>query len=801
MDSDTHLGLDTPASPTADRPPAPNQWVLSAFWFSLNFQSAALLTILIPETLTRLAGAYRTAELARLAALSALLAMVVPPVVGLWSDRLRAHGLGRRPVVLAGTAVNVGGLLLIPFSGSLTGLTVSVIVALVGQGAATAAYQAMMPEAVPRDRWGRASGYMGVTSLAGTVSGLLVAGVTSPAVAYVLMAGTGAAGAALTAAGVRERREVPDRAPSVRIQDFRRFGWVFAARFWVLFGQTLLMTFVLYFFEDVLNDATPAAGTALVAGFALGGAALSTFWLGQASDRRDRARVVAWATVPMAVAAAGFGLAPRLNTVYMMAVLWGVGYGAFLSVDWALALDVIPDLANVARDLGIWGIASNLPAVIAPLVGADILGAYTQPFDGYRMLFLAAGASFLLGGVLVLPLRAERPRVPGWVGGLALFVAALLKVYVALAYEVRVVGRLPRPRNGLLVVGNHFANLEGMVLPVALLWSDPWAGPVVSAGSRRMFEPGFLATRLPKWLGRWLTPVNLSRVLKALGVHPIEDRPLNRPLSSWAYLVYSRYGNLPAQEVLEPDYCPPGAERLADLWRCGQFPQDGPFTSHRALREPYRTAVRTGVRDELEQDLRAIETALRHGATVYLTPEGRMTPTGEMGRFRLAWDRLHPEARAVYLASTACDPWTHRRMALVTRLLPLGDPARLRLELPATRPVTPAHIVAAALATMPGGGPVSELMARMRRLVRAARDAGAWLTPETAAVEAWAPKTLQRLARRGIIRVAGDRVEPGPVRQDGRLSHVPDLPDALAAQFRETLEALRVLESEARAAQ
>ena len=45
----------------------------------------------------------------------------------------------------------------------------------------------------------------------------------------------------------------------------------------------------------------------------------------------------------------------------MYAALFGLGYGGVFSVGWALALDAIPELGDVARDLGIWGTLSNLP--------------------------------------------------------------------------------------------------------------------------------------------------------------------------------------------------------------------------------------------------------------------------------------------------------------------------------------------------------------------------------------------------------------------------------------------------------
>ncbi|MGC8489180.1 MAG: MFS transporter, partial [Clostridia bacterium] len=450
-----------------------HQWGLAAYWFSLNFQGAALITIVVPEMLTRLHNVGRTMELARIAALAAFVAMVVPPLVGMVSDRLRARGLPRRSLLIAGTAVNMGGLLAASQANSVEALAGLIVIALVGQGAATASYQAMLPEVVPRERWGAASGYMAVASLAGTVAGLATAGLGSIDTAYWGMVGTAGAGALYTTVTVLEPARVVDSRVHVNVRDWRRFRWVFAARFMVILAQTLLMTFVLYFFEEVLHVRRAAGGTALLGTLALVGAGLSAFWMGRASDRRDRALVVAWAGVPMAVAVTGFGLWPNPHLIFALAILWGLGYGAFLSVDWALALDSIPDLANVARDLGIWGIASNLPAVAAPLLGGFILARYVNPEAGYRVLFMTAGMAFLVGSLLVARVRETTPRMSAGAWVLAFLIAGILKVYVALAYRVRWSGALPKDRRGLLLVANHIHDLEGMTIPSGLFWRDP----------------------------------------------------------------------------------------------------------------------------------------------------------------------------------------------------------------------------------------------------------------------------------------------------------------------------------------
>ena len=103
------------------------------------------------------------------------------------------------------------------------------------------------------------------------------------------------------------------------------------------------------------------------------GAVVSSVAAGVLSDKLDRRLVVCLSGLPMTLAALGFALAPDLRVIFIFAALFGLGYGGVFSVGWALALDSVPELGDVARDLGIWGTLSNLPMVIAPAIGALII--------------------------------------------------------------------------------------------------------------------------------------------------------------------------------------------------------------------------------------------------------------------------------------------------------------------------------------------------------------------------------------------------------------------------------------------
>jgi len=130
---------------------------INALWIPLTFQDTALMAIAVPAALLVLAPhEYRTA-LAFLASISALAAMFVPPVAGALSDRARRSGRGRRGWILAGIALDAASLAKLPFAHSLWAFDSAFVLAIVGENVAIAAYQAAIPELVPRGLWGAAA--------------------------------------------------------------------------------------------------------------------------------------------------------------------------------------------------------------------------------------------------------------------------------------------------------------------------------------------------------------------------------------------------------------------------------------------------------------------------------------------------------------------------------------------------------------------------------------------------------------------------------------------------------------------
>ncbi|MDI3297849.1 MAG: MFS transporter [Bacillota bacterium] len=819
---------EAPGRATAWNPTLPNQIRLAVYWFGLGFQEAALLTILLPLALSRLAPSRETADLARLATMAAAVRLLCLPLAGLYSDRVRARGGSRKPLLLAGAGVDAVGLVLLLDAADLGRFAAGFWLATLGESASLAAYQAFWPERVPPAVRGAASGYAGAASLLGTVAGLASAALLGERPALEWMLVLILLGAFVTWSGVQEAEPEAATAPAesesaAGLRHDFRVTWL--GRFLVMLGVDLLMFFVFGYFQEVVGLASPSRGTASAAVVAVLAAAASSLLLGSCSDRRERKRLLALAGLPMALAAAGLALLPAPRWLPLFALAFGVGLGAFLAVDWALGVDTLPERLHLARDLGFWGLAANLPLLLAPALGGSLLAlGGADPAAGYRLLFLASSL-FLAAGSLVVLRVGARPLSPlRWLP-VRLLAAAVVPAYLFLTCRVAVEGRLPRRRGATLVIANHQHDLDSLVVAGHLMRAGPWRDPVFSAGSERMFEPGFLAGRAPWWLEPLLRRSDWSRLFRALGIRPIENQPLGRPLLSLALEVMRRHGPLPLGEVFRPRVLERLAERsglppaelrgrgLDRLWTPRLFRAAMAESSPAALCEPFRSEAREATRRRIEAQMADLERLLRRGATLYLTPEGRFSPDGRLGRLRESLARLEPLAETTWVAAVSYDPYCGRRLGIFVRLrrVAAGEPAGLALA--ASRPVTATQLLAdwllereaeqaaerrrrateagEAAGELPGAFAFTEaealagVEARLRRL-----PAGVVLAPALRGGPGRPVRAaLRNMVQRGALRRQGGLYLRGPVRTHPRFPHVADMLAYQARQLAETVAA------------
>jgi MFS family permease len=190
------------------------------------------------------------------------------------------------------------------------------------------------------------------------------------------------------------------------------FGWVILTRLCITAGITSVAYFLFNFFRDVVKVGNPGQFTpvwflvVLVTAVPFGLAA------GALSDRYGRKRFVyASGAIQSLVALTFVILYPTsLPLVFAAGVAYGVGYGCYYAVDWALACDTLPDGASRAKDMGLFHVALTMPQVVVPAVAGVVLDYFNRlsPNSGYRVVFSAAIVFLLLGTVLVSRIRSVK---------------------------------------------------------------------------------------------------------------------------------------------------------------------------------------------------------------------------------------------------------------------------------------------------------------------------------------------------------------------------------------------------------
>lgn len=435
-------GAAAPPDGVMERKLTPAQHLaISAFWFANNLHWGALGMVILPSQGTRLApyvGLREAMITGVTVATGAVVGAVVPPIVGAFSDRC-LHPLGRRrPYVIGGALINLVALFIFYLAfrlHSLPGYTMAWMLIGFGNNIAVGAFSGIIPDVVPRGQRGLASSWMATMQLLGNIGGFIVGGLLMStghekdllaisAIAIVLALVT-----IYTVVGTPERRL--ERAEPFRWSELKDcfwidprkypdFAWVWITRAFFTTGWWFIQPNMLYFMRDVVRAPDAARAVSWLGGIVLLGAIPTSIVGGVLSDRWGRKPIICLAGVVMAVTCLLFtslGAMPvdsRLKAVYVIAILWGFGYGAYTSVDWALGTDVLPNPEDAGKDMGVWHLSMVLPQSVAPVIAATLLnpfglkGGTGYAFGGYASIFVAACVFMLLCGVLIFKVKKAR---------------------------------------------------------------------------------------------------------------------------------------------------------------------------------------------------------------------------------------------------------------------------------------------------------------------------------------------------------------------------------------------------------
>lgn len=428
----------SPHPPIAPSPPlsGAQHFSISSFWLAVNLLWGALLIVVVPAQIRSIDPANWGETTGHLVGFAALCAVVIPLVVGPLSDRCMSRWGRRRPYIAVGVAINVIGLAILWAAGIHLNLAlyfVGYVIVQIGNNIATGAYSGVIPDIVPEGQKGEASGWMGAMSQLGTVIGVVSSGVlmnaNKPTAAFAIMAVSLVLFAGITLIGVRERPRT-DRPETMTALGFVKrlwidprkhpdFAWVWITRALVVMGIWTVQMFMQPYLISIAGVPEERAeiAAALVLTISLICATVTGLLGGKLSDRVGRKKVVYVANSAAAVTFIAFLVYPSLAYAAVISAFFGLAYGAYYSVDWALACDVLPNKEDAAKDMAVWHIAMTLPqAVILPISGS-LLAAFGSElkngiayykYPGFVAIFSLAAIFLLLGAFFLRNVRGVR---------------------------------------------------------------------------------------------------------------------------------------------------------------------------------------------------------------------------------------------------------------------------------------------------------------------------------------------------------------------------------------------------------
>jgi MFS family permease len=525
---------DVATSSDSSAPPTRSNWgliQLSLFWIANNFHWAAIPIIILPSQIrvllylnhpAGLSGAdlatyiknAAPGALALVVGPGLLVALVCNPLFGYFSDRTRLAWGRRLPYIFWGTLANVVGIGVMALAPNIPVLIAGLMLVQVANNAAAAPFHALLPDLVPESQRGKASGYMGLGQMIGSIFGATMPGIVFGVNAQQFLDGKETLGQyqhtmyiaygftalvqlvlALATVWTVHERPLPQRSVSLvttqseanshmarnlaftvgvmvasvfatvgvlqflridlgnelsqnvlifpaliigtlgvaRVFDLRPrqngdFFWVLITRAIMMMGIYTIESFLQFYlkyvtFQNVANAPKPEDAAGIFIDIVIVMAVVSTGFAGVFSDRFGRKRMVYLSGIFMALVGVLFLATPLLMpsvaviSTFIFAAIFGLGYGAYVSVDWALVTDVLPNEDNYARDMGIWNVALTTPQVLSYVLGAFTIAAFNtggilaiagQPNLGYLMLFVMLVIYAVLGTITVRFIRGVK---------------------------------------------------------------------------------------------------------------------------------------------------------------------------------------------------------------------------------------------------------------------------------------------------------------------------------------------------------------------------------------------------------
>eukprot|EP01133_Synstelium_polycarpum_P015237 gene15237-18034_t len=416
---------------------------IASYWFAHSVCMSAITSVVIPSQIASIVGQDQKYRYASVIPVSGVLvSFIIAPLAGALSDCTTSRFGRRKPYLLTGSIVAIVALSVAWISKTNVYILLVCLMGIqLGVNWGGGPYSGLIPDMVPKAHIGKASGCMALGGALGNLVGILGCGLLakktvikpvepsltpypSYMIIYIYLAVLFALFNLPTIFGVKERPLTPSANVKFTLRKFfasfylprdkyYNFYWVCITRAFEQLGIYSVLPYFQYYLKDVIRVDEPEFKSSLMLATIIVTSIPSSIISGPLSDRFGRKLLVYICSGLMAICCSGFLILcfrPSFIGVMVTAAFFGIGYGGYLAVDWALALDVLPEKNEIAKDMGIWHQAFVVPQVIAPLISGQIIDAVKRSHNistAFAIVFSMTITWFIMSSVMIFPIKIQ----------------------------------------------------------------------------------------------------------------------------------------------------------------------------------------------------------------------------------------------------------------------------------------------------------------------------------------------------------------------------------------------------------
>ncbi|MCH5463728.1 MFS transporter [Levilactobacillus tujiorum] len=371
---------------------------------------------LLPAKIGMLDPVNKVKLVATFAAIAMIVAMFANLIEGALSDRTRSRFGKRKPWIIGGTIGSVLMFFVLSWSPTIPILLVTWTIYQLTLNAIVAPMVAIIADAIDPMYRGTVSSFYGIGMSIGAYGSGVVAAqflskvnigiwvfalvqVVLTVIAMILIKEPSSAG----------EPRIPLKGKELfasfafPVKNARDFYLALLGKFLMMVGSYMITGYQLYILTDYmrLSQSTTSRMVAIISMILMTTAIVFGAVSGPLADKIGRLKApVALATLMIAVA----GLFPFFDaepwTMLVYAVLSGIGNGAYLAVDQALNIAVLPNPQTAAKDLGVMNLSATLGQIMGPVTAGAVIS-----LAGYRLIFPVMALICLIGCVMIMCIK------------------------------------------------------------------------------------------------------------------------------------------------------------------------------------------------------------------------------------------------------------------------------------------------------------------------------------------------------------------------------------------------------------